>query len=216
MLSRVVPAAGAGGIRAAVFPSVSEPPGPGYEPPPPAGETLPLREKIRALEAQLAAARSEAFESGRQQGDRQARAELQPVSERLSASVADLARIRQDLRRRAERDVVQLALLIARRVLHREMNVDENALNALARVAFDRMARSESYSVTVHPRFATAIRESLPASQASRVTIETDPACAPGTLIFHSAEGVIDASVETQLEEINRGLTDRLELAPPA
>ena len=118
--------------------------------------------------------------------------------------------MRGDLRRRAERDLVQLALLIARRVLHRELSVDENALLALARVIFDRLARSEQYSVRVHPRFADAIRAALPAAQASRVRIEPDAACEPGALVIQSAEGTIDASIDTQLEEIGRGLTDRL------
>ena len=81
-----------------------------------------------------------------------------PIMERLNASIAEIAAMRSDLRRRAERDVVQLALLIARRVLHRQLSVDEGALTAIARVAFERLTRSESYTVTVHPRFAAACR----------------------------------------------------------
>jgi flagellar biosynthesis/type III secretory pathway protein FliH len=64
--------------------------------------------------------------------------------------------------------------------------------------------------VTVHPRFAGAIGAAVPASHAGRVQIESDPGCAPGTLVVHSSEGLIDASVDTQLEEISRGLADRL------
>ena len=86
--------------------------------------------------------------------------------------------MRPDLRRRAEQDVVQLALLIARRVLHRELSVDDDALTAIARVAFERLARSESYRVTVHPRFAAAITAALSGSQSARVHIDPDPDCA--------------------------------------
>ena len=88
--------------------------------------------------------------------------------------------------------------------------VDEGALTAIARVAFERLTRSETYQVTVHPRFAHAVQAALPASQSARVRIETDADCAPGTLIVHSPEGVIDASVDAQLDEIARGLTDRI------
>jgi flagellar assembly protein FliH len=108
---------------------------------------------------------------------------------------------------------VQLALLIAKRVLHRQLSVDEGALTAIARVAFERLTRSESYTVTVHPQFAAAVKSALPGNQASRVHIEPDPDCDPGTLVIHSAEGVIDASVDAQLEEISRGLTDRISSA---
>jgi flagellar assembly protein FliH len=169
-----------------------------------------LRETIHRLEEKHAAEQRQALEAGRQQGEQQARAELQPVLERLNASINEVISMRPDLRRRAEKDVVQLALLIAKRVLHRELSVDENALTAIARVAFERLTRSESYSVTVHPRFAAGIKAALPASHAGRVRIEPDPDCAAGTLVIRSPEGVIDASIDAQLEEISRGLTDRL------
>jgi flagellar assembly protein FliH len=178
-----------------------------------AAEAAGLREKLRQMESQSAAERRDAFEAGRQQGEQQARAEMQPVLERLNASVAEVLAMRADLRCRAERDTVQLALLIAKRILHRQLSVDEGALTAIARVAFERLTRSESYRVTVHPQFLTAVSSALPAGQMSRVRIEPDPACALGTLIIHSEEGTIDASLDTQLEEISRGLTDRLEAA---
>jgi flagellar assembly protein FliH len=169
-----------------------------------------LRERLRQMEAKAAAARNEAFEAGRCQGEQQVRLELRPVVDRLNKSIADVLLLRPDLRRRAEKDVVQLALLIAKRVLHRQLTVDEGALTAIARVAFERLTRSESYRVTVHPQFAEAIKSAVPAANAARVRIEPDPDCALGTLTIHSSEGTIDASVDAQLEEINRGLTDRL------
>jgi flagellar assembly protein FliH len=180
-----------------------------------------LRERLQQLESRIATERQEAFEAGKQQGEQQgklqgeqqARAELQPVLERLNASITEILGMRPDLRRRAEKDVVQLALLIAKRVLHRQLSVDEGALTAIARVAFERLTRSESYRVTVHPRFAPSITSALPGNHSARVQIDPDPNCALGTLIIHSAEGTIDASVDAQLEEINRGLTDRLAIA---
>jgi flagellar assembly protein FliH len=182
----------------------------GVDPGQGAGEIAALREKVRQLESRLATERREAVESGRQQGDQQARAELEPILERLNASISEIVALGPDLRSRAERDVVQFALLIAKRVLHRQLAVDEGALTALARVTFERLTRSESYTITVNPRFAAAITSVLPSSHASRVKIQPDPDCPAGTLTIHSAEGLIDASIDTQLEEIGRGLADRL------
>lgn len=178
--------------------------------PPGAGDQSALHDRIRALEATMAAATREAFDAGRQQGEEHARAALTPVLERMNASVAELMTMRPELRRRAERDAVELSLRIARRVLHRELNIDNNALNALARVVFDRLARTESWQLTVHPQFADAIRGALPAGSTDKVRIETDSSCQPGTLTVRCDDGVIDASVDSQLNEITRGLTDRL------
>jgi flagellar assembly protein FliH len=216
MLSRVLGHGKAGNIQVFAFPTLT-PVESGRnrtaaEDPavPSDAEVIALREKLHQLETQVATDRRQAFEAGRQQGDQQARVELQPVLERLNASIAEITAMRPDLRQRAERDVVQLALLIAKRVLHRQLSVDEGALTAIARIAFERLTRSESYRVTVNPRFASAVTSALPGSHSARVQIEPDPGCAQGTLIIHSTEGVIDASVDAQLEEISRGLADRL------
>jgi len=214
MLSKVINRRDAGRIEAIVFPALSpgcvpsrshtrEPDGEQYE-------AAALRENLHQLQVRADTDRRNAHEAGRRQGDQEARAELQPAMERLNASIAEIIGMRSDLRRRAERDVVQLALLIAKRVLHRELSVDQGALTAIARVAFERLTRAESYTITLHPRFVPSVASALPASQADRVRITPDPNCAQGTLIIRSAEGVIDASVDAQLEEIERGLTDRL------
>lgn len=220
MLSKVLKGDGARQVRSMTFaaapaavnelralPASSRPAGEGAAP---EGERGALAERIRTLEAELAAARRESFETGRQQGEQAARAALTPVIGRLNASIAEVIGMRPGLRQRAEKDAVELAMQIARRVLHRELSVDVNALNALARVVFDRLARAESWQLTVHPQFADAIRGALPAGGATQVRVEADPSCDPGTLLVRSAEGVIDASVESQLDEIGHGLTDRL------
>jgi flagellar assembly protein FliH len=182
---------------------------PGF--PAPAAAMAEAVATIQRLEAELVNARRQALEAGRAEGEQRARADLEPVLARMNASIVELAGMRSEMRRRAERDVVQLALLIAKRILHRELSVDENAIAALARVAFEKLARAESYRVALHPRFANAVAAAVPPGIAVRVRVEPDPALEPGTLVIHSPEGSIDASIDTQLEEIGRGLTDRLE-----
>jgi flagellar assembly protein FliH len=221
MLSRIISGRGTGSAELAACLPAPLP----YSPPPysqkgarqqPPGhaqtdvEPEALREQVRQLQAEVEAAKHESFQAGRRHGEQQTRAELGPVIERMNAAVTELTGLRPEMRHRAEKDVVQLALLIAKRVLHRELSVDSQALVALARVVFERMARAETYRITVHPGFAAAIQAALPAGHAGRVQVEPDPACAAGTLFIRSEEGMIDASVDSQLEEIGRGLTDRL------
>lgn len=204
-------------IEAAVFQSVearySQPARPAEEKPAESDnseETQTLRQQIERLQNELTAAKREAFENGRREGEQRARAEISPMLERMNGSIAETVGVRAELRHRAERDVVQLAILIARRILHRELSVDPNALTALARVVFERMARAESCRITVHPSFAPALSAALGSGQTGRMHIEPDPDCAVGTLIIRSEEGLIDASVDSQLDEISRGLIDRI------
>ena len=214
MLSKVISGGEAFEIRPLEFPQVGPPaPEPARSAAPAvgsSGESAELQAMVQRLQAEIPNIQRQAFDAGRAEGIERARAEIDPVIARLNASIAEIAGMRAEMRRRAERDVVQLALLIAKRVLHRELNVDESAMSALVRVALDRLARSESYKVTAHPRFAGAVAAALPASIAARVRVEADAAREPGTLIIESPDGTVDASIETQLDEIGRGLADRL------
>jgi flagellar assembly protein FliH len=219
MLSKVIRGDGVGSIQAMVFPAVTDrrqdtsvhaPAGFGSRPP---ADSDALHARCEELEARIASERRNAFEEGRRDAEQRAAAELKPVLERLAASTAEVLSMRADLRQRAEADVVHLALSIAKRILHRQLDVDEAALAALARVALERLRRAENYRVSVHPRFASAIQAALPPAQSSQVRVEADPACAPGTLIIHCPDGTIDASIDSQLDEIGRGLCDRLGLS---
>ncbi len=217
MLSKVLKGSGARSVPAMAFATAAAPAfrttrATATERPATGEEQTALLEKIRSLEAAMAVVKREAFDAGREQGEQHARAALTPVLERLNASIAEIVNMRPELRRGAEKDAVELSLHIARRVLHRELTIDGNALNALARVVFDRLGRSETWQLTVHPQFAEAIRGSLPAGSAERVRINADVSCAPGTFVVRSEEGSIDASVDSQLVEISHGLTDRLTL----
>ena len=211
MLSKVLTGTEAGRAQPAVF-ALATPrtPAPPAREPSTDAELHLLRSHIHRLESEIGSAKHGAFEAGKLEGEQSARAEVSSAIERMNASIAGLADHRRELRSRAEKDVIQLALLIAKRVLHRELNIDINALTALARVVFERLARAESYQVSVHPRFAPAIQNALVGQMVATIEIRPDPALEPGSFLVRSAEGVIDASVDTQLEEIGRGLMDRL------
>jgi flagellar biosynthesis/type III secretory pathway protein FliH len=49
------------------------------------------------------------------------------------------------------------------------------------------------------------------AAAAASVEVISDPSREPGTVIFETEHGNLDASVESQLREIERGLADRLQ-----
>ena len=56
------------------------------------------------------------FSEGQKIGQEQAAAELQPLMDRLSRSLADLASVRSRVRKTAESDLLKLAIAVARRV----------------------------------------------------------------------------------------------------
>lgn len=165
----------------------------------------------RECEQKIRQAQADGLREGEAAGRSRAAAELQPVLERLAHAIAELANLRARLRSDAESDMVKLALAIAHRVLRRELAIDPEALHGLVLAALEKLQAQEICRVKVHPSHAAAVTACLQKIvSGSTVEIVPDPSREPGTLIFETSRGNLDVSVETQLQEIERGLTDRL------
>ena len=162
-------------------------------------------------EAVLRQAHDAGFREGEAAGRAQAQAALGPVMERMAQSIEELARLRPRLREQAEADLVRLAVAIARRVVRRELTVDPDAITGLVKAALEQLAAHEGVRVHVHPEHEAAVRACLAATgSAADIEVTGDAALERGSAVFETARGSLDASAETQLAEIERGLTDRL------
>jgi flagellar assembly protein FliH len=151
------------------------------------------------------------FSEGRVIGREQAAAELQPVLDRLGRTLGELSSLRSRIRKDAEGDLLKLSVSIARRVLHRELTLDPESIEGLIRIALEKLQSRDLCSVHVHPDQAPAIRASLERfSNSHKVELIPDPSLQCGDVRFETAHGAIDASIEAQLREIERGFADRL------
>jgi flagellar assembly protein FliH len=171
--------------------------------------------QVAQLEQQHRQRLQEAHAAGMQEGEAAGRsraaAECQPVIERLSRTIDELSQLRGHLRKEAEADMVKLSLAIARRVLRRELAVDPEALHGLVMAALEKLQGQELCRVKVHPSHAAIVKSSLQKSvTGSAIEVIPDASREPGTVIFETQRGNLDASVDSQLREIERGLADCL------
>jgi flagellar assembly protein FliH len=152
---------------------------------------------------------------GQAVGREQAGIELQPVLERLGKSLASITALRSRIQSEAEGDLLKLAVAIARRVLHRELTLDPESIEGLIRVALEKLQTRELCRVRVHPDQENAIRGSLERfSNSQKVEVVADSSLQCGDVLFETAHGNLDGSIESQLQEIERGLADRLQRLP--
>ncbi|MGA3097297.1 MAG: FliH/SctL family protein [Bryobacteraceae bacterium] len=164
-----------------------------------------------ALQQQLRQAYESGYREGEAAGKRGAEDEVRKTVEKLAATVAGIAGARGEVVRRAEADIVRLSIEIARRILHRELSVDASALEALIRAALEKLSSQEVYRVRVHPDQEQLMRACLQRmGRPAGLEVVSDPSQERGGAIFETACGSLDASVDTQLREIERGLADRL------
>jgi len=175
-----------------------------------------LQSKIGQLTSEVDKQSKQAFEAGLRAGEAAAterlEGEVRATVAQMAATIAQLASLRAETIHRAEADTVRLAIEIARRVLHRELTVDTSALGALIKAALEKLQTQEVYRVRVHPDQATIVRHCLDEiGRSAAVEVLHDPAQPRGGAVFEIARGALDASVDTQLREIESGLIDHME-----
>lgn len=181
---------------------------------PPAGlcSAGPARRDAEREAQGLEQARREGFSAGVAAGRRETEEQVRPAIDALAGNLAELARVRDVIREEATHDLVRLAVSIAARVIHREVSVDPDALTGLVKTAFLKLQSREIQRVRMHPGVESLVRKSLEQSGSPKnLVLTADPALNPGELFLETPQGILDASVDTQLREIERGLIDRLE-----
>ncbi len=197
------PQAGEATDAATAEPAKQAPPAPDYQ--------LQMAQLRRECEQRVREANAAGIREGDAAGYQRGAAEVQPVIERLSRSIDELASFRGRMRSDAEADLVKLSLAIARRVLRRELAIDPEALHGLVLAALEKLKGQEVCRVKVHPSHAGLVTSCLRQTvTGSTVEIVPDPSREPGAIIFETRRGNLDASVDSQLQEIERGLADRL------
>lgn len=165
----------------------------------------------RTMQIRVQQAHDAALQEGSRKGRDEASAELKPVVERLARAAGDLSNLRDRVRRQAEADLVKLALAIAKRVMHRELAIDPDAMQGIVRSALDRLQNREVDRLRVHPSHIGPVRSCLEdAGRAPALEVVGDPSLNCGDAVFETSLGELDASVESQLREIERGFADKL------
>jgi flagellar assembly protein FliH len=179
-------------------------------------EAALLRARIQEVTEASEEHARQASEASRRAGEIAGRAAAQDLVrqavEKLGDTIGELAAARADVLCRAEADVVKLSIEIARRVIHREVSLDTSALEGLIRAALEKLQAQEVYRVRVHPEHQAVLRACLEQSgRGGNIEVVSDPSQTRGGAVFEMSRGSLDASVETQLQEIERGLVDQLQ-----
>ena len=183
-------------------------------------ENAQARSEIAALKAELERVRADADRAsrdaaaaGRRDGELAVRNAMeqqwQDELAKLQQVMVQAAEIGPKLRRQAEEELVRLSVAIARRILHRELTVDVEALTGLVQAAFDRLDQREIHQVRTDVPSMPIVEKVMAGLNLPRpVRVVADGRMRRGSLVIETKRGQLDASVEAQLQEIERGFTD--------
>lgn len=161
------------------------------------------------------AARLQAYNTGFEEGRA---AGLAAAEEAIGETVARLAAILENVHenhatfyRAAERQVVDLALQIAQKVVEREVeNMPDLAVNVI-RTALEEMDARTATRVRVNPNDEEILRRRWrevipPGVSADRIELIGDERVAPGGGVIESTQGQVDAQLETKLAQLGNAL----------
>ncbi len=169
---------------------------------------------IQAAQDQAAAIEKEAYErgfsegekAGRETGEKMAEAILKQYSGRLD----ELAQLRKNILSGSEREVVRLALEISRKVVKREITIDDELILTMVKIALNRLAEQTAVTIRLNPKDYHVMMErqsSNPLLGAGNEAIKLieDPVISRGGALIETESGIIDARIEEQFREIERG-----------
>jgi flagellar assembly protein FliH len=167
------------------------------------------------IEEKINRARSEAAI----QTEQRLRLELEQKIEAARASIAKtISKFEADRAEyfaRVEGEVVQLALAIAAKILHREAQVDPMLVAALVKVATDKMRDGSSVTVRVCPKRGKQWKEYFDRqTSGSRIEVIETEGLSENDCILETELGVTNYGLDIQLKEIERGFFDLLALSP--
>ena len=166
-------------------------------------------ERLRQLET--AEAHHRGVEDGLRRGREEASAEVKKAFDQVAHTLEELAKTKRKLRMDAEQELVKLSLAVARRILYRELSTDPSSIEGVVHAALQKLQQREASKVRVWPAAVPAVRAALDRiGSRSGIEIVPDPGLPTGSILFETSLGELDASIETQLQEIQRGFADRL------
>jgi flagellar assembly protein FliH len=170
----------------------------------PAATAVPQGQQLAVLERDAFA---KGFAQGERSGAEAAGTRGEAMLRRLAETLDELTMLRATMIQQTEAQMVELALAVARRVVHREIALDRSLLLAIARVALERLGESAQITVRLHPEeYEATAAARVAESSATGIVFVADARVGRGGCRVESEMGMVDAGVDAQIQEIARAL----------
>jgi flagellar assembly protein FliH len=171
----------------------------------------------REIAAAVDAARKQGFQQGTEQGKLAASEALDQERAAIQEAIRDFAACRTDYFRRLESEAVRLALSIARKVLHREAQMDPLLLSGVVRVALDQLQAGSRLVLRTAPDAVKSWTEFCAKNlrEERQIEVSADENLKAYQCVLEAEAGKTEISLDAQLGEIESGFFDLLRKENP-
>jgi flagellar assembly protein FliH len=172
------------------------------------------KDPVETIEAQADQIREQGyakgFVDGRKVGEEVQKGKLKEALKSLHAVMAEFEAAKAELYQDAERQAVELALMIARKIVCREVSIDRDMIFRVLREALKKVNDQKEIHVKMHPSDLQAVEEagfavSRPEGHGPVFLEPGDDVCR-GECVIETDFGAIDARMESQLQTVEESL----------
>jgi len=157
----------------------------------------------------------EAYEKGFAQGEKDGLelGEKKGIKliEYIESLLIELSRLKKELPKQYEKEILDLTFAIAKKIIHREIATDESAIKDTILNALSFAVEKSKIILKINPEdldYVEKLRTLFFAEvkDLKSISITSDPSITRGGCFLETPYGDIDSSVETQLEEVYQSL----------
>jgi flagellar assembly protein FliH len=149
-----------------------------------------------------------AFEEGYRQGLEQSSKDL----ETFKGELKNFMSARADVFEYIAPDILEISVDIAKKIIKKELEADPQLLINTIVDVLKTISKSEpKITIKVSPQAVQFIKDTIPNityqyGVEAKITVVADPSIEEGGCVFQTNNGIVDASIDTQLEIIKKAL----------
>jgi flagellar assembly protein FliH len=154
-----------------------------------------------------AAGRRQGFEEGQERGFQAGMAEAADILRAARDVLAAAERAKAEALAAASPEIVELALAIAGKLVHKEIAGDPDYLPRLVSDALERLSESKTVTVRVSARHPGQAESVAALNElAEGIQVQIDEQLAPGDCVVETEEGLLDGRLSVRLKSIRQAL----------
>ena len=157
----------------------------------------------------------EGFSKGFEEATQEFKDENTPKAVMIADLLESLSDYQEELVRKSEEDMVNLAMAVASKILGKAVESDPTAIVDMLHGVLEENKREEYIKITLSPEL-TAIKakagkdvRTLLEKHGANVSVVSDPAAGVGSMIVETPKGVVDVSIQTQLDNLGAAIREK-------
>ena len=149
------------------------------------------------------------YSEGFKKGEDAAREEFKPFLETIEGLISDLTSFRKGMYDKVEREMVEMVVSLAKKVIHFEFSTRDDAVQEMIRLAVKSVLDRESMVIKINPAdkgYAESFRPELHHlfGEIKNITFEAHSGIERGGCVVETNFGVIDAQIDKLGEQMDR------------